>query len=88
LKPARSVATWLHYTRAFPRPAVEHRSHSAAAGRAGKTTDWLVYKIGGRKAGLLGTVRAADYEGALAAALAEFEIPPHDRKRILVQPTG
>jgi hypothetical protein len=36
---------------------------------------------------MLGVVRAADCDGALAAALAEFDIAPVDR-RIMVRPTA
>lgn len=53
-----------------------------------KASEWLVYRLGGAKATLLGTVKAPDREMALAMAYDEFNVPPAERKRIVVQPTG
>jgi hypothetical protein len=44
-----------------------------------------VYRLGGAKATLLGTVKAPNHETALAVAYDEFNVAPAERKRIIVQ---
>jgi hypothetical protein len=44
-----------------------------------------VYRVGGPKATLLGTVKAPNHETALAMAYDEFNVAPAERKRIIVQ---
>jgi hypothetical protein len=44
-----------------------------------------VYRLGGPKATLLGTVKAPNHEAALAVAYDEFGVAPVERKRIIVQ---
>jgi hypothetical protein len=44
-----------------------------------------VYRLGGPKATLLGTVKAPNHETALAVAYDEFNVPQGERRRILVQ---
>jgi hypothetical protein len=46
--------------------------------------EWLVYRVGGRKATHLGTVTAPTSEEAIAAAAVEFGVPA---SRIIVQAT-
>jgi hypothetical protein len=45
---------------------------------------WIAYKVQGAKAAMLGEVKAADMEAAIAAAAVEFRVPA---SRILVRPT-
>ena len=53
------------------------------------TSDWLVYRLGGAKATLLGHVTAPNRETALARAYDEFNVTtPAERKRIIVQRTS
>jgi hypothetical protein len=62
---------------------------SVANSKSGKTGEWLVYRVGGPKAALLGTVKAPNRETALAKAYDEFgAVSPRDRQRIIVQATG
>lgn len=65
-------------------------ARKSTGGKAAKTnSDWLVYRVGGPKATLLGTVTAPNHETALAVAYDEFGITtPAERKRIIVQRTG
>jgi hypothetical protein len=46
---------------------------------------WIAYRIGGAKAAQLGHVEAPDQDAAIAAAAAEFGVPP---ARIIVQRIG
>jgi hypothetical protein len=46
-------------------------------------SNWLVYRLGGQKAALLGTVMAHNRETALAKAYDEFAVAPAERKRIV-----
>jgi membrane-bound lytic murein transglycosylase B len=45
-------------------------------------SEWLVYRVGGREATHLGTVKAATMESAIAAAAQEYGVPA---ARIVVQ---
>jgi hypothetical protein len=45
-------------------------------------TAWIAYRIGGAKAVQLGHVEAPDQDSAVAAAAAEYSVPP---ARIIVQ---
>jgi hypothetical protein len=54
-----------------------------------KVYDWLVYRLGGKKAAHLGTVSARDQREAIAKAIEEFEITdPTERRRLIVQRTS
>jgi hypothetical protein len=53
-----------------------------SASKSPSPSEWLVYRVGGRKATHLGTVKAATMEAAIAAAAAEFGVPAG---RIMVQ---
>jgi hypothetical protein len=67
-------------------PPVKKRE--SKAGRPSKSTHWLVYKLGGRKAAMLGTVNAPDEDSALARAIEEFHVSPGERRRLIVRPAG
>jgi hypothetical protein len=59
------------------------------ADRSAKAMEWLVYRLGGPKATLLGHVTAPNRETALAIAYDELGITtPAERKRIIVQRTS
>jgi hypothetical protein len=59
------------------------------ADKSAKATEWLVYRLGGPKATLRGTVTAPNRETALARAYDEFGIvSPSERQKIIVQPTS
>lgn len=49
-----------------------------------KVSEWLVYRLGGPKATLLGTVKAADLDIALVMAFKEFNVTPAGRKRVFL----
>jgi hypothetical protein len=53
-----------------------------------QTIEWFVYRLGDARAAMLGHVKAADQEAALAKAFEELEIAPADRWRIIVRPIG
>jgi hypothetical protein len=53
-----------------------------------KVSEWLVYRLGGPKPTLLGTVMAADMGIALAMAFKEFNITPAGRKRVVLHKAG
>ena len=57
--------------------------------KSAKTFDWLVYRLGGKRAVHLGTVSARDQREAIERACEEFEITdPTERKRLIVQRTS
>jgi hypothetical protein len=65
------------------------RVRNSSAGKSAKTSYWLVYRLGGKKAAHLGTVSAHDQREAIARAIEEFEITdPTERKRLIVQRTS
>jgi hypothetical protein len=74
-----------------PTPAVTFKPVSAGkptADKSTKVTDWLVYRVGGPRANLLGTVTAPGRKAALAKAYEEFHIEGEAaRKRIIVLPS-
>ena len=50
-------------------------------------TTWIVYMLGGKRAGWLGTVTAPDRDAAIAKAIDEFRITaPERQKRVAVSP--
>jgi hypothetical protein len=49
--------------------------------------EWRVQRIGGAKGRMLGTVIAPDAATALELAMAELNIPPAERRRIVVVQT-
>jgi hypothetical protein len=53
-----------------------------------KVPEWLVYRLGGPKVTLLGTVVAADMGIAFARAFKEFNITPAGRKRVILHKVG
>ena len=53
-----------------------------------KVPEWLVYRLGGPKVKLLGTVVAADMGIAFAMAFKEFNITPAGRKRVILHKVG
>jgi hypothetical protein len=58
-------------------------------GKSAKNSDWLVYRLVGPKATLLGHVTAPNRETAPAVAYDEFAIiSPAERQRIIVQQMG
>jgi hypothetical protein len=63
-------------------------SAKRTAEKPAKTSEWLVYRLGGPRAVFLGHVTAPNRETALAKAYDEFGIAPAERKRIIVQSTG
>ena len=49
--------------------------------------EWIVYMLGGKRAGRLGTVTAPDADAAIAKAIEEFGITELERqKRVAVSP--
>jgi hypothetical protein len=56
-----------------------------SAGKSPSPPSWLVYRVGGRKATHLGTVKAATWTRPFAKATAVFGVEP---KRLLVQQVG
>jgi hypothetical protein len=58
---------------------------NSKSAKSSKLTDWLVYRLGGARAAYLGLVKAPDLETAQAIAYEEFEVPPAERRRIIVQ---
>ena len=59
------------------------------ADKSAKTTEWLVYRLGGPRAAFLGHVTAPNRETALARAYDEFHIVGDaERKRIIVLETS
>jgi hypothetical protein len=60
-----------------------------SADKSAKASEWLVYRLGGPKATLLGHVTAPNRETALARAYDEFGIiSPRNRLKFIVQRTG
>jgi hypothetical protein len=60
-----------------------------ANSKADRTKEWHVYRVGGPKPTLLGTVLAPSRETALGKAYKEFGIlSPRERQRIIVQRTS
>jgi hypothetical protein len=60
-----------------------------ANSKADRTKEWLVYRVGGPRPTLAGTVLAFSRETALGKAYDEFGIvSPRDRVRIIVQRTS
>jgi hypothetical protein len=48
---------------------------------------WIVYLIGGKRAGRLGTITAPDRDAAIAKAIDEFGITdPERQRRVMVRP--
>lgn len=52
--------------------------------RAGKTSDWVVYRFAA-KPKYIGRVEAKDEKEALEKAFAEFDIPKHEWFKITVR---
>jgi hypothetical protein len=64
------------------------RVRKSTSDKSTKVTDWLVYRAGGPRATLLGTVAAPNRQAALAKAYDEFNVTtPAERKRIIVLPS-
>jgi hypothetical protein len=63
-------------------------ARNSKSAKSKKIPEWLVYRLGGAKAAYLGLVKAPNREIALALAYEEFEIPPAERRRIIVRATG
>lgn len=63
------------------------RKSSARPRRSGarRKIVWEVYRLKGSPAAYMGTVRAADENAALAAAIEWFEVPPAHRDRLLIR---
>jgi hypothetical protein len=47
--------------------------------------NWLVYRLGGARAAQIGIVKATDADAAIAAAIIEYDLPAHDRKRLIAR---
>ena len=65
------------------------RVRTSSTDKSAKVYDWLVYRLGGKRAAHLGTVSARDQREAIAKAIEEFEITdPTERRRLIVQRTS